>query len=138
MFDKDYESRLQIWRDFRDSLTTSDNPFQDLTEFYKMAPIVSIHTDPWTPSVWPDPWELVYENQYDEFCILLGICYSMQLSDRFKDLTYEIHIGIDKQKSLTYYLLKAGDNVMDIHTYYGNHFPPGFESQQKHLLSINH
>ena len=134
MFNLRYEDRLSQWRQFRDRLETSKNPYEDLIEFYKDAPIVSIHTDPYDPTVWPNPWELINENQYDEFCILLGMAYSLQLCDRFTGVDFEIHIGIDTKKSITYYLLKAGDTVMSIYKNYNNKFPVGFQSQLIHKL----
>jgi len=71
---------------------------------------VSIHTDPWHQDVWPDPWELVYENQYDEFCTVLGMCYSLQLTDRFKGSEFEIHICT--LESLSYMFLLFVDNYV--------------------------
>lgn len=104
MFDLKYEDRLQAWSCLRQELETSQDPFQHLINFYAKAPRVSIACDPWDKSRWPDPWELVLENQYDEFCTVLGQCYSLQLTDRFKGSSFEIHIGIDVEESRTCYL----------------------------------
>jgi len=134
MFNLRYEDRLSEWRDFRDRLEVAEDPFTDLIEFYRNAPIVSIHTDPYDPTVWPSPWELINENQYDEFCVLLGMAYSLQLCDRFTGTTFEIHIGIDSKKSITYYLLKIGDQLISIYEKYGKQFPVGFQSQLIHKL----
>jgi len=112
MFDRSYEERLAFWRNFRDSLETSDTPLDDVVSFYKQAPYVSILTDPWDKSSWLGPWELLHENQYCEFSRVLGMCYSLQLTERFKALTFEIHIGMDHQKSCVYYLLIVGDSVI--------------------------
>ena len=112
MFDKNNDQRLQAWSEFRKSLETSSNPIQDVLDFYSQSPIVSIHTDPWDETVWPTPWELVQENQYCEFCIVLGMCYSLQLTDRFSQEKFEIHIGIDNKRSKHYYLLVVGDRVL--------------------------
>ena len=113
MFDKNYEDRLAAWRDFRNSLETSTDPFRDLYLFYQSAPFVSIHTDPWNNKVWPGPWELVLENQYDDFCRVLGMCYSLQLTERFKGSSFEIHISIDNEKSETYYLLYVDGTILN-------------------------
>lgn len=112
MFDKNNDQRLQAWSEFRKSLETSNTPIQDVIDFYSQSPIVSIHTDPWDETVWPTPWELVQENQYCEFCIVLGMCYSLQLTDRFSREKFEIHIGINNKKSEHYYLLVVGDRVL--------------------------
>jgi hypothetical protein len=105
MFEQKYEDRLVNWSDLRQRLETSVNPYQEVNDFYNNAPYVSIHVDPWNQASWPTPWELLFENQYCEFSCVLGQCYSLQLTDRFKDDDFEIHIGIDNTKSETYYLL---------------------------------
>lgn len=112
MFNVSYEDRLQLWSDFRESLESSDDPFRDVIEFYKNTPVVSIHTDPWTRDTWPDPWQLILENQYCQFCIVLGQCYSLQLTERFSGSDFEIHIAIDRKKSDTYYMLYVDDKVL--------------------------
>lgn len=111
MFDKKYEERLSLWRKFRDSLENDPNPLNSVLDFYNLAPKVSMHTDPWTKEMWPDPWQLIYENQYCDFCRVLGMCYSLQLTERFKGSTFEIHISIDRENAQTFYLLRI-DNMI--------------------------
>ena len=105
MFEKNNDQRLQEWSEFRNTLEASSNPIQDTIDFYSQAPTVSIHTDPWDETTWPTPWELVQENQYCDFCIVLGCCYSLQLTERFSGTDFEIHIIIDSKNSATHYLL---------------------------------
>lgn len=112
MFGKKYEDRLLEWSEFRQSLEHAHDPIKDVIEFYNVAPTVSIHTDPWDKTTWPDPWELLEENQYCDFCRVLGMCYSLQLTDRFNRVPFEIHIVIDNEKSATYYLLHVGNSVI--------------------------
>jgi len=112
MFDKKFEDRLIIWRNLRDKIETADDPFRLVTDFYKTAPLVSISCDPWGTETWAGPWELLEENQYCRFGIVLGICYSLQLTDRFKDLPFEIHISTDEKNSNTYYLLFVDEWVL--------------------------
>ena len=100
-----YEVRLAEWSSFRQSLEISNDPIQDVIDYYKQVPVVSIHTDPYDMSSWPDPWELVYENEYCEYCILLGMCYTLQLTDRFSESNFEIHITLDEKESVIRYLL---------------------------------
>ena len=109
---KDYESRLAEWSSFRDTLESSTNPFQDLIHFYMHVPLVSIHTDPWNQKIWPDPWELILENQYCSFCKILGYYYTLALTERFSDSQFEIHISMDHEQSETYYMLKVDDTVL--------------------------
>lgn len=92
MFEKKYEKRLESWAKFREGLEEAEDPLREVVKFYKQAPFVSIHTNPWDRESWPDPWELIFENQYDDFCRVLGMCYSLQLTERFKGSDFEIHI----------------------------------------------
>lgn len=118
MFEKKYEHRLAAWHDFRQSLETAEDPLQSVIDFYNRAPMVSINTDPYSNDTWLDPWELVLENQYCEFCRVLGQCYSLQLTERFSDTDFEIHISIDSEKSESYYLLYVGDKVLGYRNFY--------------------
>ena len=112
MFEKKYEERLVIWRDFRTTLETTKDPIQDTIDFYNQAPLCLIAADPYTPSTWPDPWELLEENNYCSFVKILAICYTLQLTDVLSQASYEIHITRDNENSETYYLLYVNDIVI--------------------------
>lgn len=109
-----YEHRLASWSNFRELLESCQDPIKEAIAFYDNAPRVSINTDPWDRSTWPNPWELIYENQYCNFCILLGICYSLQLTNCFTGQLFEIYIGTDREKSKTVYLLCVAQKAIDI------------------------
>jgi hypothetical protein len=112
MFEEQFEKRLQSWHDFRATLETHPDPLQHTIDAYQRVPGVSIHTDPWDQKMWPQPWELISENQYCAFCTVLGMCYSLQLTDRFKQVPVEIHICIDREDNETYYLLLIEDRII--------------------------
>ena len=114
MFNLNYEERLSRWREFRDSLETSSNAIDDVVQFYRMAPTVSIHTDPYNNNIWPGPWELLHENQYCSFCKILGICYTLQLTESFKGKSFEIIIGRDIDCNTRMYLLSIDNNIIGI------------------------
>jgi hypothetical protein len=112
MFEKKYEDRLVIWSKFRETLEESEEPFRLCRELYNKAPLVSIYTDPWDITTWPDPWQLLDENRYCEFNIVLGMCYSLQLTERFSKADFEIHICIDEVHSDMQYLLIIDNNYV--------------------------
>ena len=114
MFNLNYEERLSRWREFRDSLEKSSNAIDDVVQFYRMAPTVSIHTDPYNNKTWPGPWELLHENQYCSFCKILGMCYTLQLTESFKEKTFEIIIGRDIDCNKRMYLLSIDNNIIGI------------------------
>ena len=55
MNELNYEQRLSGWSAFRETLELSDDPLQDVINYYNKIPTVSIQTDPYTPSTWPGP-----------------------------------------------------------------------------------
>jgi hypothetical protein len=137
MFEKKYEERLVIWRDFRHGLETADDPIQEAIDFYNQAPRCSIAADPYTPSTWPDPWELLEENNYCSFVKILAICYTLQLTDVLSQASYEIHITRDNENSETYYLLYVDDIVIgfngDTHVH-KDQLPNSLYSELVHAL----
>jgi hypothetical protein len=112
MFDKHFEERLVLWREFRNELETSSNPIQDTIDFYNQVPITGLAADPYTPSTWPDPWELLEENIYCPFVKILAICYTLQLTDVLSQAEYVIHTAYDNKKSETYYLLQVNNQII--------------------------
>jgi len=105
MFDKTYVERLRVWRDFRNYLETSKHPIQDTIDFWNDAPLYAIATDPYDEDSWPDPWTMILNNEYCNFVKILGIFYTLQLTDRFTNSRFEIHIVLDKKESDMKYLL---------------------------------
>jgi hypothetical protein len=112
MFNKKYEDRLRSWVEFRDFIETSADPIQECINFYRNAPTVNIQVDPWDANSWLNPWELLRENRYCEFSIILGICYSLQLTDSFLDAKFVIHICTNTADSEVKYLLSIDDKVI--------------------------
>lgn len=107
MFDKKFEDRLSHWKQFREQLEDSDDPLQEVLDLYNQAPLVSIQADPWDWETWPEPWELLKENIYCPFVKILAICYTLQLTERFSQCQFEIHITQDKDNIR--YLLTVDD-----------------------------
>lgn len=112
MFEKSYEDRLVEWISFRNSLETSENPLEDVVNFYKKAPIVSFQADPFDQNTWLTPWEILKENLYCDFVKILAICHTLQLTERFSHQEFEIHIAHDDKRSSTNYLLFIGDTCI--------------------------
>lgn len=115
MFDLSYEQRLDAWRSFRDYLEHSDNPIQDTIDFYKGADRIGLNCDPWDTATWPTPWELLEENVYCDCCILLGICYTLALTDRFRSSVLELRIVLDQNGEQGYqYIAVIDDHVVGV------------------------
>lgn len=109
--EKNQKARLSAWYNLRQQLETSEDPFLDVTRFFLKLPRVKIYTDPYDSSTWPTPWELVSENEYCEFNIILGICYTLQLTERFNNIKPKINVSVDSVNKTVYYLLVIDDKV---------------------------
>lgn len=111
---KEKDSLLYNWYNFRQQLETSDTPFEDVAEYFLKKPQVRYYTDPYDQKVWPTPWELITENEYCPFNLILGICYTLQLTERFKDIKPTINISLDTYDNEVYYLLIINENVFGL------------------------
>ena len=137
MFEKRYEDRLIVWRQFRNGLESAQDPIQEAIDYYNQAPYCLIAADPFTPSSWPTAWEIIEENNYCAFVKILAICYTLQLTDVLSQASYEIHITRDREKSATYYLLYVDNNVIgfDTETYvHRSKLPNTLRSELVHAL----
>jgi len=105
------QTRQLAWYQLRQNLETSEDPFSDVAKFFLRLPRVKFYTDPYDSSTWPTPWELIDENEYCEFNLILGICYTIQLTERFKDCRPTINLAIDNVSRTVYYLLCIDDKV---------------------------
>lgn len=109
--EKQTQKRLETWRNLRQHLEDSNNPFEDVALFFNQFPKTKVYTDPYNQLSWPTAWELIEENEYCQFNLLLGICYTLQLCNRFKSIEPKITISVDKISNSVYYLLFVNDIV---------------------------
>lgn len=105
MFDLYGTDRLTAWKEFRDSLEVSNNPFLDVANFWSRAPFVSPYLDPQNPDEWPDPWHLILDSRLDDLAIVLGMLYTIKLTSRFIDAECEIHTSTSSDRKEPCYIL---------------------------------
>lgn len=105
------EKRLTEWKQLRNQLETSASPFEDVVAFFDRLPKTKIYTDPYDQDTWPTAWEMIEENQYCRFNIILGIFYTLRLCNRFEKSNLCISISIDNNNNSVYYLLYV-DNIV--------------------------
>lgn len=104
-------SRLSDWYNFRQQLEKSNTPLEDVSNFFERFPRQRFYTDPYDQSTWPTAWELIDENAFCQFNVLLGICYTLQLTERFQNYQPKIKIAIDSESKNLYYLLVINNAV---------------------------
>jgi len=105
MLNSKYENRLLEWRMLRDELEESEDPLRRCLEFWDDVPEVRIAADPYDKEKWPGPWEMIEENNFCPFVKILAICYTLQLTERFSQSSFEINIVQDRNKQDVFYLL---------------------------------
>lgn len=114
MFDKHGTERLASWKEFREQLEESQNPYEEVAEFWSPAPFVSPYLDPNNPSEWPDPWHLVLDSRLDELAISLGMLYTIKLTRRFMDVNCEIHMSmLPEETQPRYFLIVDNTHVLN-------------------------
>lgn len=114
MFDNNEKNRLQLWKEFRTRLESSPTVFNDTAHLWSQAPFVNNFLDPFDSKSWPDPWKLIIDNKFDNLGIALGMCYTLQLTERFKDSTFEIHMSMSPiKKDWRYYLIVDNSVVLN-------------------------
>jgi hypothetical protein len=109
--DRLQKTRLSAWYALRQQLEKSFDPLNEVANFFSKLPKVKFYTDPYDTACWPTPWELIDENEYCRFNLILGICYTLQLTERFKNIQPKIKLSIDNNDKTVYYLLFIDDKV---------------------------
>ena len=114
MFDLSAKDRLTVWRSFREKLEQSETPLEDVAHLWGQAPFVSSYLNPSNPDGWPDPWHLVMDNKLDDLAIVLGMLYTLKLTQRFMNNHFEIHMSTSKNLKEKNYFLVVENQVLNL------------------------
>jgi hypothetical protein len=113
VFDTFGNERLTKWKEFRTELETSEQPFHQVADLWAKAPFVNPFLNPQNPVEWPDPWHLILDGRYDQLAIVLGMLYTIKLSQRFIDTPCEIHTSITDKKEQMFFLVIDKTHVLN-------------------------
>jgi hypothetical protein len=107
MFKTETDQRLQLWFEFRKNLEVSQDPFQDVVDFWDQAPRIPHNhlIDPYYDREWPTPWEIIERNKYDDFTLSLMIGWTLLMTDRFKTTPMEVRMLVDDKSKRAYNVL---------------------------------
>ena len=107
--------RLKSWRRFRKSLEdlNDDECLEKLAQWWSSAPLSSRIIDPYDESHWPNPWDLIYNGEFDENAIGLGIAYCLELID----WECELLLVQSKEKSFVRLIILVDDEYVLNYTY---------------------
>lgn len=114
MFKHPPDRRLSEWKELRERLDHSDDPFVEIMEFWGQAPTIPYnHTiDQYNQQSWPTPWDIIVENKYDEFTVGLMIGYTLKLTEKFANSKVELRTMVDKDRTKLYNLVYVDDNIV--------------------------
>lgn len=107
-----FEDRLLSWSILRTKIKSSTNFLDDLTQAYNRLIRQSIQYDPWNQKDWPTPWEIIYNNKYCEFTIILAMGYTLQYSARDSKQKREIWITKNTAANRSKYLLRTDNKLL--------------------------
>jgi hypothetical protein len=92
VFDSHGIERLTEWRRIRDEIEKDKDPLSIVSKIWSQAPFVNQYLDHTDPESWPDPWHLVLDSKFDNLAIVLGMLYTLQLTERFSREDYKIYM----------------------------------------------
>ena len=106
MFKLQPSDRLGRWKSFRYSLNEYpiDRAIALTNELWATCPFTPFYLDLDNPNSWPDPWTLLDENYYCDLAKILGIVYTLHLSDHGIDLNPEIRVYFHTKTKHTYHI----------------------------------
>lgn len=115
MFSKHTDDRISSWATLRLNLETSPTPFEDVCEFWSSAPYIPFNRriDPHYQRSWPTPWEIISENQYDDFTKAVMIAWTLRYTTRFKNESIELRTYVDKQRTIVYNVVIISNKVLN-------------------------
>ena len=108
-----FDDRLRSWYELRTILQHSDLKTQcvGVDHCWQRAPQVNRHLHPDDSENWPDPWQLIADNNYYNIARGLGMAYTLAL------------LGI---KDIDFYIGKCYNDditVITVDKYHLNHYP---------------
>jgi hypothetical protein len=118
MFKSSSSERFSRWKSFRreiDALSI-DSAIIETVEFWKSCPFIPFYLQPEDNNLWPDPWQLIEENYYCDLAKVLGIVYTLHLTQHGKELHPEIRVYYDPSTRHTYHIayLCQGKYVLNL------------------------
>jgi hypothetical protein len=80
-FSASRKEKIFLWREFRKSLIGLEftEILQQTVEWWSTAPISANVFDPYAPDTWPNAWDFLWQGQFDENSVALGMAYTLHL-----------------------------------------------------------
>jgi len=99
------------WKTLRAELTTDATDTEQLdrvAKFWSLAPLTTRVLDWDNPTNWPDAWNLMYQNNFDESAVSLGMFYSLiyATDNRWNADRLQLQLITHRQKSFQSIILE--------------------------------
>lgn len=133
MFDSHGTERLAEWKKIRDKLEKHDDPFLLVSQVWSKAPFVNQYLDPHDQGSWPDPWHLILDSKFDNLAIVLGMLYTIQLTERFSHEDYRIYMIQNPTKNPEFCLQVSDTCVLNLE-YGGISSPESLKRFQTNMI----
>jgi len=118
-------SRLRAWRNLREDICalSPDDALEATYHWWKTSPAVRRTFDPWKIENWPNPWNLLYQDEQCPNSIILGVYYTLRLADINLDFCKLAIINdieqrhnclaliIDSETAITYNKIMSSDSA---------------------------
>jgi len=111
VFDLYGNHRLIKWKQIRNEIETVHDPLTVVAELWARAPLVNPFIDPSNVNSWPDPWHLILDDRYDDLAVVIGMLYTIKLTQRFIDSYCEIHMSVGDKKSEPEFFLVVNNSM---------------------------
>jgi hypothetical protein len=75
----DFYTRLRYWHDLKEKLKEADTETLcvEIDKFWQQCPMRNHYLHPDEIENWPNPWELIKDNDYCQYARALGIIYTL-------------------------------------------------------------
>ena len=111
MFTLEVDDRLAAWADMRKRIDLSNDPLQDVANFWADIPFTphNHEIDPYYQDSWPTPWDIIVANRYDDFTRAIMIGYTLLLTERYKNSSVQIKTLVDSSFKRLYNVVYVDD-----------------------------
>lgn len=97
------KSSLKNWKELRNSLSVGMTDMEQMTavvSYWSKAPIMARSLNWDGPKEWPDPWKLIFDGDFDESSVALGMFYTLLLSDdgRWNTSRLSLILVLDRER----------------------------------------
>ena len=111
-------SRLKCWKNFRYKINQLplEEALQETVDFWQSCPWTAFYLDINNPLSWPNAWDLIIDNYYCDLAKVLGIVYTLNLSEHGQNLDTEVHVYKDSKTGYQYCIanLDQGKYVLNL------------------------